>query len=141
MSNMSKRYVGEIQTTKEYAITKFAKDVLEIKDNIDKSMEAIKSEDVEKMEINAMKESFMGLITGVKMTGSVMDSVMKRFGIIHYNPLNEKFDPNMHEAFMKVEDETKDPNTICTVMQIGYKINKRILRAPKVGVTTKAHKK
>jgi molecular chaperone GrpE len=126
-----------MDSTKEYAITKFAKDVLEIKDNLEKSLEAVKLEDLEKMELAALKESFKTFHEGIVMTGQVMESVMKKFGIVKYNPMNEKFDPNMHEAFLKVEDQTKPENTICTVMQTGYKINKRILRAPKVAVTKK----
>lgn len=118
-------------------MTKFAKDVLEIKDNLEKSLESVKIEDVDKLDVTGLKECMKTFHSGIVMTAHVMESVMKRFGIVKYNPINEKFDPNMHEAFLKVEDQSKPENTICTVMQPGYKINKRILRAPKVAVTKK----
>ena len=95
----------------------------------------MKLSEVEKMDLNGTKEALKAFHQGVMITSGVTENVLKRFGIVMYNPINEKFDPNMHEAFLKVEDDTKESNTICNVMQTGYKINKRILRAPKVAVT------
>ena len=66
---------------------------------------------------------------------------MKKYGVIEYIPIGEKFDPNLHEAAFEYIDTTKTPGTIGQIIQPGYKIGKRILRAPKVGVVKEPPKK
>jgi molecular chaperone GrpE len=66
------------------------------------------------------------------MTKTEFEKIMKKYGVTEYNPINEKFDPNYHEAFFQFEDQSREPDTVGEVLQIGYKIGKRILRAPKV---------
>lgn len=68
------------------------------------------------------------------MTSKVMDNVLKRFGVVQFSPLGEKFDPNIHEAvFMMPNPDGKD-NTVGEVMQTGWKIGSRVLRAAKCGI-------
>lgn len=71
------------------------------------------------------------------MTSTVMDAVLKRFNVIQFNPKGEKFDPNWHEAVFVLNDPSKDNNTIAEVMQSGWKIGDRVLRAAKVGIVKK----
>lgn len=71
------------------------------------------------------------------MTSTVMDAVLKRFGVVQFDPKGEKFDPNIHEAVFMVPDPTKENNTIAEVMQTGWKIGERVLRAAKVGIVKK----
>lgn len=62
---------------------------------------------------------------------------MHKFKVEQYNPLGEKFNPDFHEAMAMVNDPTKDPNTICEVMETGWKIGDRVLRAAKVFCVSK----
>ena len=66
------------------------------------------------------------------MTSSVFDKTMKRFDVEEYIPMDEKFDPNFHEAMAMVDYPSKEPNTICEVMVSGWKIGDRVLRAAQV---------
>lgn len=63
------------------------------------------------------------------MTSTVMDSTLKRFNVLQFNPKGEKFDPNIHEAVFTMPDPTKEPNTVGEVMRSGWKIGDRVLRA------------
>jgi len=72
------------------------------------------------------------------MTAKVMDQVLGKFDVEEMNPLGEKFDPNDHEAvFMIPQHEEYDENHIGHVMQTGWKIGSRVLRAAKVGIVKK----
>ena len=73
----------------------------------------------------------------MNMTSTVMDSTLKKFSVIKFHPINEKFDPNLHEAVYTINDPSKDHNTVGQVMQTGWKIGERVLRAAKVGIIKK----
>ena len=72
------------------------------------------------------------------MTSVVMDNCLKRFGVVQFDPLGEKFDPNIHEAIFTIPESQQENNTVGTVMQSGWKIGDRVLRAAKVGIVKKA---
>ena len=71
------------------------------------------------------------------MTSKVFDSIMKRHNVIQFDPLGEKFDPNIHEAMFQVTLEDKSHHEIIDVQQSGWKIGERVLRAAKVGINNK----
>ena len=71
------------------------------------------------------------------MTADVMDKVLGRFNVSQYDPQGEKFDPKLHEAVFTVAQSEQDNDTVAIVMQTGWKINDRILRAAKVGIVKK----
>lgn len=71
---------------------------------------------------------------GVEMTSNVMDSTLKRFSVTRFDPKGEKFDPNVHEAVYMMQDPKAANNTVGQVMQTGWKIGERVLRAAKVGI-------
>ncbi len=71
------------------------------------------------------------------LTSHVMDATLKRFGVVQFDPKGEKFDPAIHEAVFMMNDPKMDNNTIGQVMQTGWKIGDRVLRAAKVGVVKK----
>lgn len=72
------------------------------------------------------------------MTSHVMDSTLKRFGVVQFDPKGDKFDPNNHEGIFTIAESEQDNNTVGAVMQTGWKIGDRVLRAAKVGVVKKA---
>ena len=76
-------------------------------------------------------------MVGIKMTSTIMDQALKKFQVSEYKPEGEKFDPNVHEAVFMFDDPNKDNNTVGQVMQSGWKIGDRVLRAAKVGVVKK----
>jgi molecular chaperone GrpE len=71
------------------------------------------------------------------MTSTVFDKSMKRFDVEEFNPEGKIFDPQLHEAVFMVDDKTKDPNTVAVVVQTGWTIGRRVLRAAKVGCVQK----
>lgn len=71
------------------------------------------------------------------MTQKGLLSSLKKHGVVLFDPLNEKFDPNKHEAVFDYDDESLAPGTVGQVMQTGFSIGERILRPAKVGVVKK----
>ena len=130
---------SEIDQTKEYAITKFAKDLLDVQDNFKRALGSISPKEFEKIGNNAEAKLklYSDFAQGITMTQEIMAKALKKYGVIEYSPVGEKFDPNLHEAMFEYPDPKKTPGTIGEVAQLGYKIGKRILRAPKVGVVKK----
>ena len=136
--NTVKRYKKEVNNAKEFAISKFAKDMLEVRDNLQMAIDYATKFDFEKSEdVEEFKKQYQDLYKGVDMTNTVFDKIMKRHNVIEYKPIGDKFDPNIHEAVTMVPDPTKEPNTICDVMRSGWKIGDRVLRASQVFVVRK----
>ena len=110
--NTVKRYKDQVSKTKDFAISKFAKDLLDVRDDLQRAITYSGKFDTEVEDIEQWKEQFNNLFDGVKMTSTVFDKTMKRFGVEEYDPVGEKFNPNIHEAVAMVDDPTSDPNTI-----------------------------
>lgn len=137
--NTVKRYKKEIDSTKEFAISKFAKDLLDVRDNLQMANDHIKKLKITpQSKTEELLSEFIQVVKGMEMTSSVMDACLKRFGVVQFNPKGEKFDPNNHEAIFTIPaQEGQQPNTIGEVMQTGWKIGDRLLRAAKVGIVKK----
>jgi molecular chaperone GrpE len=127
----------EIKATKDKLLYEMAENE-KVRDNLDRATEylnTIKLED--EADLVQLKKHFKEVSLGMNMTSTVMDGALKKFSVVKYNPLNEKFDPNLHEAIYTIPDPTKENNTVGHVMQTGWKIGERILRAAKVGINKK----
>jgi len=136
--NTIKRYKKEIDSTREYAITKFAKDLLDVRDNIELASQHIKKINIEETkDLDELKGHFKNIVKGMDMTSHVMDNCLKRFQVVQFEPLGEKFDPNIHEAIFTLPESEHPNNHIGVVMQSGWKIGERVLRAAKVGIVKK----
>lgn len=129
--NVRQRARKEVQETKEYAITKFAKDLLSVADVLELALKAVP--EAERGE-NAPNQHLKDLYTGVSMTRTNLVATFKRFGIECYEPLGETFDPNLHEALFQAPIPGKEPGTIFDVAKSGYKLGSRVLRPAQVGV-------
>lgn len=81
---------------------------------------------------------YANVTKGQQMTSDVMDKVLQKFEVVQYSPLGEKFDPNTHEAVFMVPESEYENDHVGAIMQSGWKIGERVLRAPKVGVVKKA---
>lgn len=129
--NLQETTKREIQKAKDFALQKFAKDLLDSVDNFDRALTAVSQEALNDGENNAELKSFYD---GVKMTQDVFEKTLARHGLSKLNPLGEQFDPNVHEATFEVPQPDKEPGTVFHVQQSGFSYNGRVIRAPKVGV-------
>ena len=71
------------------------------------------------------------------MTSKVMDKVLSKFDVVQFDPIGEVFDPNIHDAVFMIPESDYDNNHVGQVMQTGWKIGERVLRAAKVGIVKK----
>jgi molecular chaperone GrpE len=134
--NMRRRLQQEIENEKVYAVARFAKELLDVSDNLDRALQNIPKEMlVENPEGD--KKLFKDLYDGVDMTRKILHTTFARFHIVEYSPVDEKFNPQLHDALFTYEDPDKEDGTVGQVMSTGYRIKDRILRPAKVGVIKK----
>lgn len=118
----------EIQKAKDFALQKFAKDLLESLDNFSLALNAVKEETLKS------NPEVKNLYDGVEMTRSVFEKTLNKHGIEKVDPMGEQFDPNKHEATFEIPQPDKEPGTVFHVEQPGYTLNSRVLRPAKVGL-------
>src|SRR3954454_3484201 len=128
--NVRRRLEAEKQTAATYAATGFARDVLSVKDNLDRALAAI-PEDLRQ------DERMKSLIAGIEATGRELDTVFQRNGITRVEPIGQPLDPHRHQAMLEVPSDEAEPGTIVQEMQPGYMIKDRLLRPALVGVAKK----
>lgn len=132
MEHVKKRHIKEVNNVKEYAISKFAKDLLEVHDNFERAMSIVNNINENEIDKAQMMSSF---IEGIQNVNSCLNKIFTKNGVIEYKPKsNEKFDPLHHDAVYKYEDLKGKNGTIGKVLFSGFKIGNRILRPAKVGV-------
>lgn len=129
--NLQTRTTKEVADAKDYALTKFAKDLLESVDNFDRALTVV-AED--KRNDPLEHKEIIDLYNGVKMTQQVFEKTLEKYGISKIDPVGEKFDPNLHEATFQAPQPDKEAGTVFFVQQTGFLLNGRVLRAAKVGV-------
>ncbi|XP_014261092.1 grpE protein homolog 1, mitochondrial [Cimex lectularius] len=127
--NMRKRLMKQIEEAKMYGIQSFCKDLLEVSDVLSKATECVPKE-----EIKDTNPHLKNLYVGLTMTEAELMKVFKRHGLSPVNPIDEKFDPNLHEALFQQEVAGKAPGTVVVVSKIGYKLHDRVVRPALVGV-------
>jgi molecular chaperone GrpE len=128
--NVRRRLEQEKQNAQAYAATSFARDILSVKDNLERALGTIGDE------LRA-DERLKGLITGIEATGREIDSVFARHGIARVESIGQALDPNKHQAMLEVPSD-EAPGTIVQELQPGYTIKDRLLRPALVGVAKKA---
>jgi molecular chaperone GrpE len=126
--NLQETTKREIQKAKDFALQKFAKDLIESIDNFGHALSAVKEDSVK------ANEEIAQLYDGVKLTRDVFEKTLVRHGMKKIDPIDEEFDPNKHEATFQAHHEEKEPGTVFFVQQPGYELNGRVLRAAKVGI-------
>jgi molecular chaperone GrpE len=136
---IQQRHQKEIDNTKIFAISKFAKDILDVHDNFGRAMDSIEPAEFKNLSEQDKIEAFNTFLEGIEMTRNGLSNVLKKHGVIEYNPLKEEFNPNKHEAVFDYDDEDSESahGTVGQVLQTGFKIGDRILRPAKVGVIKK----
>ncbi len=127
--NVRRRLEQQAEDRGKYAVTQFARDVLNVADNLRRALDAVPPS---AREGNEMANT---LTVGVEMTERDLLATLERYGIRPIEALGSRFDPNFHQAMMQVEDATHPEGTVVMVMQPGYTIQDRLLRPAMVGVS------
>ncbi|MDC3162879.1 nucleotide exchange factor GrpE [Candidatus Pelagibacter sp.] len=136
MENQRRRFEKEKEEAFEYGGYSFAKEALNLIDNLERSKQILETDDKLKG-TEALKKSLEHLDIIKKDTISIFE----KNSIKQIESLNKKLDPNFHQAMMEIEDDTKEPGTIIQEIQKGFTIKDRLLRPSLVGVSKKTSKK
>jgi molecular chaperone GrpE len=129
MENLRKRTAREVADARTYGISGFARDVLDIADNLQRALDAVPAE-----ARAAADPGLKALIEGVELTERSLLNALEKNGVRKFDPAGEKFDPNVHQAMYEVPDPSVPAGTIAQVIQSGYMIGERILRPALVAV-------
>ena len=126
IDNLRKRNERDLVNAHKFALEKFAVDLLPVKDSLEMGLAAAE----ENADVAGLKE-------GGELTLKMLTSVMDKYNINEINALNEKFNPEYHEAMSVQERADVKPNTVVTVVQKGYLLNDRLIR-PAMVIVSKA---
>ena len=135
--NNRRRYEKEKEDLSAYIISNFAKEMLSVLDNLHRAIEVSSKIDTKDDKID---KNTLDFIEGVKLTEKQLSSINEKFKITKVDSLNNKFDPNMHQAMFEIENDDEEEGTILQVIQDGFKIEDRLLRPALVGVSKKKPK-
>ena len=129
MENLRKRTTREVADARLYGITGFARDVLDIADNLQRALDAVPAE----ARANA-DPGLKALVEGVELTERSLLNALEKHGVKKLDPMGQKFDPNFHQAMFEVPDPSVPAGTVVQVVQAGYTIGECVLRPALVGV-------
>jgi molecular chaperone GrpE len=130
MENLRQRTRREVADSKVYGITGFARDVLDIADSLQRTLDAVPVETRELAD-----PMLKTLIEGVELTERSLLSALEKNGVKKFDPHGEKFNPNFQQAMYEVPDASVPSGTVVQVVQAGYTIGERVLRPALVGVS------
>ena len=136
MENQRRRFEKEKEEEFEYGGYSFAKEALNIIDNLERSKQILETDEKLK-DTESLKKSLEHL----NIIQKDMISIFEKNNIKPIESLNKKLDPNFHQAMMEIEDDTKEPGIIIQEIQKGFTIKDRLLRPSLVGVSKKTPKK
>ncbi|KAI5333847.1 hypothetical protein PRUPE_4G223200 [Prunus persica] len=139
MENVMDRTRREAENSKKFAVQNFAKSLLDVADNLGRASSVVKdsfSKLDESKESGGAAPLLKTLLEGVEMTEKQLIEVFRKYGVEKFDPTNEAFDPNKHNAVFNLEDASKPPGTIAVVLKPGYMLYDRVVRPAEVGVTT-----
>ena len=125
----ARRTEREVADARTYAVANFARDMLNVADNVRRGIESVPEE------ARASAEgAFKGLIEGIDLTERDLLKTLERHGVKKLDPQGQKFDPNLHQAMFEVPNPEVPSGTVVQVVQSGYVIGDRVLRPALVGV-------
>jgi molecular chaperone GrpE len=130
MENLRKRTSREVADARMYAITGFARDILDIADNLQRALDTVPAETRDTAD-----PGLRALIDGVELTERSLLNTLEKNGVRKFDPTGEKFDPNFQQAMYEVPDPSVPSGTVVQVVQAGFMIGDRILRPALVGVS------
>jgi len=130
MENLRKRTTREVADARTYGIRNFARDVLDIADNLQRALDAVPADTKE-----AADPGLKALIEGVELTERSLLNTLEKNGVKKFDPSGEKFDPNFQQAMYEVPDSSVPAGTVVLVVQAGYTIGEQVLRPALVAVS------
>ncbi len=133
MENLRKRFDREKIDSIKYGSANFARDILLPSDNLERALSALNKEEEH-------PQSIKNLIEGLLMVKKELSKALEKNGITKINSIDEKFDPNLHQAMMEVENDDLDEGIVVQEIQPGYMMYDRLLRPAMVGVSKKSQK-
>ena len=135
MENQRRRFEKEREDAFEYGGFNFAKEALNLIDNLERSKQSIESDETLKN-----SEALKKISEHLEIIYKDTISIFKKNNIEPIKSINEKLDPNLHQAMMEIEDDTKESGTIVQEIQKGFLMKGRLLRPSLVGVSKKISK-
>ena len=136
MENQRRRFEKEKEDAFEYGGFAFAREALNLLDNLERSKLSLENDEVLK-NTDALKK----VSEHLEIINKDMLSILKKNNIEPIKSINEKLDPNLHQAMMEIEDESKEPGTIVQEIQKGFMMKDRLLRPSLVGVSKRKEEK
>ena len=133
MENLRKRFEREKIDSIKYGSVNFARDILSPGDNLERALSAIN-------EGEEYPQSIKNLIEGLLMVKKELSTALEKNGIKKIDSLDKKFDPNLHQAMMEIENNDLDEGIVVQEIQSGYMMHDRLLRPAMVGVSKKPQK-
>ena len=133
MENLRKRFEREKVDSIKYGSVNFARDILSPGDNLERALSAINEEEEH-------PQSIKNLIEGLLMVKKELSTALEKNGITKIDSLEKKFDPNLHQAMMEIENNDLDEGIVIQEIQTGYMMHDRLLRPAMVGVSKKPQK-
>ena len=135
MENQRRRFEKEKEDAFEYGGFSFAREALNLIDNLERSKISLES-DNDLKDTEALKK----ILEHLNIINKDMVSILKKNNIEPIKSINEKLNPNIHQAMMEIEDNNKEAGTIVQEIQKGFMMKDRLLRPSLVGVSTKSKK-
>ena len=132
MENQRRRFEKERDDAFNYGGFAFAKETLNLIDNLERSKQILESDDVLKN-----SEALKKTLEHFDIINKDMVSILSKNGITPLDSIGKKLDPNFHQAMMEIEDDQKEPGTIIQEIQKGFMMKDRLLRPSLVGVSKK----
>ena len=152
--NLQERTKRDIDSARQFAIQRFAGDLIESIDNLDRALAVVPAESLKPVEESAgstggdqgtasstsLSKDLINLHSGLKMTESILMNTLKKHGMERFDPVEEgrKFDPRLDEATFMTKVEGKEDGDAINTQSKGFILNGRVLRAAKVGVVQNA---
>ena len=136
MENQRRRFEKEREDAFSYGGFAFAKETLNLIDNLERSKQILRNDDILK-NTEALKKT----LEHFDIINKDMVSILEKNGITPIDSIGKKLDPNLHQAMMEIEDDQKEPGTIIQEIQKGFMMKDRLLRPSLVGVSKKSEKK
>ena len=124
LENVRKRAARDVENAHRFALERFSKELLAVKDSLEMGLAAADSANVE------------SLLEGSEATLKILGTTMQQFGIEVVDPAGEPFDPEFHEAISMQPSDDVEPGSVVTVVQKGYSLNGRLLRPAMVIVAS-----
>ena len=135
MENQRRRFEKEREDAFEYGGFAFAKEALNLIDNLERAKQSLENDETLKD-----KETLKKSVGHIEIIYNDVISIFKKNNIEAIKSIDQKLDPNLHQAMMEIEDNSKDPGTIIQEIQKGFLMKDRLLRPSLVGVSKKRTK-